>query len=66
MNYVRNLKPDRVIIENVTAPCVVTGIGTILGMLTDYDFVRHELCPFLHFGIPTRRLRSYWIGRRMA
>ena len=64
MNYVRNLKPDRVVIENVTSPCVVTGIGTILGMLTDYDFVRHELCPFLHFGIPTRRLRSYWIGSR--
>ena len=64
MNYVRNLKPDRVVIENVTSPCVVTGIGTILGMLTDYDFVRHELCPFRHFGIPTRRLRSYWIGSR--
>ena len=43
---------------------VVTGIGTILGMLADYDFVRHELCPFRHFGIPTRRLRSYWIGSR--
>ena len=66
INYVRHLRPDRVIVENVTSPCVVAGIGTILGALTGYDFARYELCPFLHFGIPTRRLRSYWVGRRRA
>ena len=50
------------IIENVTSPCVVAGVGTIVGALKDYDFIRYELCPFVHFGIPTRRLRSYWVG----
>ena len=66
LHYVRTHKPARVIIENVTSPCVVAGVGTIVGALKDYDFVRYELCPFVHFGIPTRRLRSYWVGVRKA
>ena len=64
LKYVRLHKPARVIVENVTSTCVVAGIGTILGSLADYDFVRYELCPYVHFGIPTRRLRSYWVGKR--
>lgn len=64
LKYVRRHKPARVIVENVTSTCVVAGIGTILGSLADYDFVRYELCPYVHFGIPTRRLRSYWVGKR--
>ena len=66
LHYVRTHRPARVVIENVTSPCVVAGIGTIVGALKGYDFVRHELCPFVHFGIPTRRLRSYWVGRLRA
>ena len=62
LHYVRKHRPERVVIENVTSPCVVAGIGTIVGLLSDYDFVRHELCPYVNFGIPTRRLRSYWVG----
>ena len=62
LHYVRTHRPARVIIENVTSPCVVAGVGTIVGALKDYDFIRYELCPFVHFGIPTRRLRSYWVG----
>ena len=50
----------------VTSPCVVAGIGIILGSLADYEFVRYELCPFVHFGISTRRLPSYWVGKRRA
>ena len=62
LHYVRRYKPLRVIVENVTTPAVVTSVGSILGDLAGYDFVRHELCPHLHFQVPTSRLRSYWVG----
>ena len=44
----------------------VAGIGTIVGALKEYDFARYQLCPFVHFGIPTRRLRSYLVGTLKA
>ena len=42
---------------------MVTGIDTIVGQLSDYDFERYERCPFRDFGISTRCLRSYWVGK---
>ena len=45
---------------------VTVGIDTMVGQLSDYEFERHDLCPFRDFGIPTRRRRSYWVGRLKA
>ena len=66
LHYVRTHKPDRVILENLTAEDAVIGIDTMVGQLSDYEFERHDLCPFRDFGIPTRRRRSYWVGKLKA
>ena len=64
LNYVRARKPLRVVIENLTTEDVLVGIDTcMVGQLSDYDFERHDLCPSRDFGIPTRRRRSYWVGK---
>ena len=63
LHYVRTRRPDRVVLENLTTEDVVVGIDTMVGQLSDYEFERHDLCPFRDFGIPTRRRRSYWVGR---
>ena len=49
-----------------TTEDVLVGIDTMVGQLSDYDFERHELCPSRDFGIPTRRRRSYWVGKLKA
>ena len=66
LNYVRTHKPHRVVIENLTTEAVLVGIDTMVGQLSEYDFERHELCPSRDFGIPTRRRRSYWVGKLKA
>ena len=66
LHYVRTHKPDRVVLENLTTEDVVIGIDTMVGQLLDYEFERHNLCPFRDFGIPTQRRRSYWVGRLKA
>ena len=38
----------------------------MVGQLSDYDFERHDLCPSRDFGIPTRRRRTYWVGKLKA
>ena len=66
LNYVRTHKPHRVVIENLTTKDVLVGIDTMVGQLKEYNFERHELCPSRDFGIPTRRRRTYWVGRLRA
>ena len=66
LHYVRTHKTDRVVLENLTTEDVVIGIDTMVGQLSDYEFERHDLCPFRDFGIPTRRWRSCWVGKLKA
>ena len=67
LQYVRTHKPDRVVLENLTTEDVTIGIDTMVGQLSDYEFERHDLCPFFRdFGTPARRRRSYWVGRLKA
>ena len=56
-------RPKRIILENLTTKTVTTAINTILGAVKEYVWERWALCPYKHFGLPSRRLRHYWVGR---
>ena len=63
VRHARKTRPKRIILENVPTKTVTTAINTILGKAREYTWERSTLCPYKHFGFPSRRLRRYWVGR---
>ena len=63
IRHARKTRPRRIILENVPTKTVTTAINTIIGKAREYSWERSKLCPYKHFGFPSRRLRHYWVGR---
>ena len=62
LKHARARRPGRIIIENVPSRAVTTAINAIAGDLREYEWSKITLCPYEHFGLPSRRKRRYWIG----
>ena len=37
-----------------------------LGRIPGYRWERMVVCPFVNYGEPVRRRRSFWVGRRLG
>ena len=52
-------------VENVDEAEVVVAISSLLGRIPGYRWERMVVCPFVNYGEPVRRRRSFWVGRRL-
>ena len=62
LRYVREMRPESVLIENVADHECVMPMSAIIGALKMYVWFQVILCPWDCFRIPTKRKRSYWCG----
>ena len=52
--------------ENVDEVEIVAAISGLLGRIPGYRWERMVVCPFVNYGEPVRRRRSFWVGRRLS
>ena len=53
-------------VENVDEVEIVAAISGLLGRIPGYRWERMVVCPFVNYGEPVRRRRSFWVGRRLS
>ena len=64
--YICRARPRAVVVENVDEVEVVAAISSLLGRIPGYRWERMVVCPFVNYGEPVRRRRSFWVGRRLG
>ena len=64
--YISRARPRAVVVENVDEAEVVVAISSLLGRIPGYRWERMVVCPFVNYGEPVRRRRSFWVGRRLG